>query len=100
GASYKAYIETVPGSGGMMGTRPTGRPHGIKVDTSGNIYVIDIFYAAIFIYDSSLEFQQTMGEYGSDTGKFRSPTDLAIMNDGSILVTNTRNRRIEKLNGI
>ena len=96
--TWVATMETVPGTGGMMGSSSSGRPLGAITDSSGNIFVVDTLYAAVYVFNSSFILQRTISEYGEAAGQLRSPIDIAFADTNTILITNYLNNRIEKIN--
>lgn len=59
-------------------------PHQIRVDKQGNVWVVDCGADKVLKFDQ--EFQLLM-EVGSETVGFRMPTDIAIADDGSFVVS-------------
>jgi len=60
-------------------------PHGLSVDTEGNLWLTDVGMHQVFKYSKG-ERVLTLGESfvpGSDSEHFCKPTDVAVSNDGS-----------------
>ncbi|CAF1118839.1 unnamed protein product [Adineta steineri] len=60
-------------------------PHGLSIDTEGNLWVTDVAMHQVFKYSKG-ELVLTIGEAfvpGSDSKHFCKPTDVAVSNDGS-----------------
>jgi len=60
-------------------------PHGLSVDTEGNLWLTDVGMHQVFKYSKG-ERVLTLGESfvpGSDSTHFCKPTDVAVSNDGS-----------------
>jgi len=60
-------------------------PHGLSVDTEGNIWLTDVGMHQVFKYSNG-ERVLTLGEAfvpGSDSSHFCKPTDVVVSNDGS-----------------
>ena len=71
-------------------------PGGVAVDSSGNVYVADIFNNRIQKFDSSGNFLLKWGAYGFGDGQFRDPTDVAVDSSGNVYVVDRNNTRIHK----
>ncbi|CAF1489357.1 unnamed protein product [Adineta ricciae] len=60
-------------------------PHGLSVDTEGNLWLTDVAMHQVFKYSQGQRVL-TLGEEfvpGSDSTHFCKPTDVAVSNDGS-----------------
>ena len=64
-----------------------GKPTGLTVGPSGNIYVADTHYHRILIYSPDGQLLGQFGSYGQGDGQFIYPTDVAIAPDGRIFVS-------------
>jgi sugar lactone lactonase YvrE len=77
-------------------------PVGVAVDSSANLYVIDINYnlnQRVEKFDSSGNFLSKWLTYGDSDGQFEYPTGIAIDSKGFLYVTETginQNQRVEK----
>ena len=71
-------------------------PHGIAVDTSGNVYVGDSLNNRIQKFDQGGTFISAWGTLGSGYGQFNWPGDVALDNLGNIYVAENLNYRIQK----
>jgi DNA-binding beta-propeller fold protein YncE len=71
----------------MPEPRPTWpiEPAAIRRDAQGNLYIVDPRNASVHVFDSSMSFVRTIGDYGRDPGQFLQPTDLAFSRDESII---------------
>jgi len=73
-------------------------PIDIAIDSSGNIYVVDIKNDRIQIFNSAGVFQSKFGSYGSGDGQFNDPIDIAIDSSGNIYVIDKGNDDIQIFN--
>ncbi|MGH9910587.1 MAG: 6-bladed beta-propeller, partial [Nitrososphaerales archaeon] len=71
-------------------------PHGVALDSSGNLYVADTNNNRIQKFGSSGNFITTWGTTGSGDGQFSSPRGIAVDSSDNLYVTDTGNNRIEK----
>lgn len=65
-------------------------PHGLTIDSQGNVWLTDAGLHQVFKYSPEGEKQLTLGEAGvpgSDQGHFNLPTDIAVLPDGSFYVS-------------
>ncbi|MGE5391799.1 MAG: 6-bladed beta-propeller [Deltaproteobacteria bacterium] len=70
-------------------------PRGIARDTSGNIYVVDMYNARVQKLDSSGNFICKWGSSGSGEGQFSYPNGIAVDPSGRVYVVDTNNHRIQ-----
>jgi sugar lactone lactonase YvrE len=97
GAGYQGVGGSVGGTGTTSGKFNT--PQGIRVDSSGNIWVVDSVNHRVQKFNSSGTWQQTVGSSGTGNGKFGSyPEGLAIDSSGNFWVGDNGNQRFEKFN--
>jgi hypothetical protein len=62
-------------------------PHGLSIDTEGNLWLTDVGMHQVFKYSKG-ELVLTLGEAfvpGSDSSHFCKPTDVVVSNDGSYI---------------
>jgi predicted membrane-bound mannosyltransferase/sugar lactone lactonase YvrE len=77
-------------------------PRGLAIDTQGWIYVADSNNHRIQILNAAGELQQTWGFYADSSageaaaGGFNQPWDLSVASDGSVIVVDTWNHRIQR----
>jgi DNA-binding beta-propeller fold protein YncE len=74
-------------------------PYGIDVDSSGNVYVADIYLHRVQKFTSSGTFLAKWGSNGSGNGQFSNPEGLAVSTEGEntyVYVADTGNNRIQK----
>ncbi|MDD3141038.1 MAG: 6-bladed beta-propeller [Lachnospiraceae bacterium] len=73
-----------------------GYPHGITVDSSGNVYVADQQNHRIQKFDSNGAFITKWGSFGSGNGQFCNPRGVAVDSYGNVYVADMGNNRIQK----
>ncbi|MBI2863326.1 MAG: glycosyltransferase family 39 protein [Chloroflexi bacterium] len=71
-------------------------PRGMGIDGKDNIYVADTGGCRIVIYRSSGEYVGAFGVKGSGDGQLLEPVDVVVLEDGSLLVADAGNKRIQK----
>jgi tripartite motif-containing protein 71 len=71
-------------------------PNGIAFDTSGNVYVVDIFTRRGQKFTSTGVYVSQFGSNGSGDGQFSNPNGIAIDSSGNIYVADSNNHRIQK----
>lgn len=79
------------------GDAPLMRPLGIAVDGAGRIWVAETARHRLIILDPLLRPLGALGREGSQPGEFREPQALAILPDGTLMVADTGNNRIQVL---
>ncbi|KAA3599287.1 MAG: tetratricopeptide repeat protein [Calditrichaeota bacterium] len=88
-------------SGGQTYTKDSAKKLGFEMGepsataTFGDkVFVVNTDEHQVLIFDAEGNYQFSFSEKGSSEGKLKSPTDLAISNDGKIHVCDTDNNRI------
>jgi DNA-binding beta-propeller fold protein YncE len=72
------------------------RPAALAYDSSRRrLYVADSSGHRVHVYDADGHPLLDFGGNGRDTGRFNSPTHLAVTSDGSVLVTDALNHRVQ-----
>jgi streptogramin lyase len=77
-------------------------PRGLAIDPQGWIYVADSNNHRIQVLNAAGELQQTWGFYADSSageaaaGGFNQPWDLSVASDGSVIVVDTWNHRIQR----
>ncbi len=71
-------------------------PCGPAVDSSGNVYVADMYNSRIQKFTSDGRFIVKWGGAGSDEGQFSNYLRVAVDNSGNIYVADIENNRIQK----
>lgn len=69
---------------GTWGTNTFKMPHQINVDSLGNVWIVDTALNKVFKFDSDGKPMLVVG--GEHIG-FRQPTDVAVLRDGSFVVS-------------
>lgn len=85
------FVDEFPGLNG---------PGGVATDSAGNVYVTDVNIptSSIVKLSSTGTLITTFGTFGFNNGEFFAPVGVAIDGNGNILVADTGNHRIQKLN--
>jgi sugar lactone lactonase YvrE len=100
-------ISTVAGNGGVATSSSLNSPHGVAVDSYGNIYIADFYNNRIRKVDTSGVITTVAGNgtpgYSGDYGPATSaslnyPTGVAVDTAGNVYIADTYNRRIRKVN--
>lgn len=73
-----------------------GDVHGIDVDDSGRIWVVDAQAAAVRVYAPDGRHLADLGRRGEGPGEFLRPDFIRIRSDGTILVRDQRNARFSR----
>lgn len=64
-----------------------GKPTGVTVDAEGFIWVADTHYHRVIRFRPSGEESLRIGEYGQGPGQFIYPTDIAILPQGEVMIS-------------
>jgi len=64
----------------------TGKPTGLSVGPTGNLYVADTHYHRVVVFSPQGEMLHAFGSFGQDNGCFIYPTDVAFSQDGRVFV--------------
>ncbi len=88
------YVRSIGSAGSEPGE--LGCPSGIRIDSSGNVWVADTEHNRIEEYSSTGTFLASCGSKGSGEGQFDEPVDLAFVG-GDVYVADHANNRIEEL---
>ncbi len=71
-------------------------PHGIAVDSSGNVYVDDSYNHRVQVFDSAGNFLRKFGSKGSADGQFKTPVHgPAVDGSGNVYVSDLHNHRVQ-----
>jgi len=70
-------------------------PEDIKVDSSGNVYVMDMGNNRIQKFDSNGKFITKWGSSGTGDGQFSYPSGIAVDSSGNVYITDSGNSRIQ-----
>lgn len=101
-------IDGYSGDGGLATAAALSSPHGIALDTSGNLYIADYNNSRIRKVHSSTGLITTVAGNGSigytgDGGlataaELANPSGLCVANNGDVYIADTYNNRIRKVN--
>jgi putative cell wall-binding protein/streptogramin lyase len=86
-------------SGTVLDTALLGSstPVDVAVDDDGHVYVTDAFNHGVFKFDSSLDYVDGWGGFGTAPGEFDQPAGIAVGRDGFVYVADGGNDRVQKL---
>ena len=73
-------------------------PHGIAVDSAGNVYVADKFNHRIQKFDGNGTLLTQWGSFGTGDGQFHNPAGVTVDSDDNVYVVDKFNYRIQKFN--
>lgn len=97
GAVVRVYAKADLSPLGEIRSGEMGRPTGLAVDAARNeLLVVDTLHSGILRFglpDHGL--RGILGQEGRETGRFHSPTHIALTRDGGLLVTDALNFRIQ-----
>ncbi len=79
-----------------FGERQFYSPHGVAVDSSGNVYVAEWSNHRIQKFTSDGKFITMWGSNGSGEGQFNYPHGIAVDSSGNVYVTEVYTHRIQK----
>jgi tripartite motif-containing protein 71 len=85
----------------IWGTEGTGdgefvEPHGVAVDSSDNVYVVDTKNFRIQKLTSDGEFVTQWGTEGTGNGEFQKPHSIAVDSSNYIYITDEDNKNVQK----
>ena len=93
-AIANSTIEVFEGSSGRhlrsWGSNLFLMPHGLTIDRDDNVWVTDVHLHQVLKFNASGQLLLTLGEArvpGADRAHFNMPTDVAVLPDGSIYVS-------------
>jgi sugar lactone lactonase YvrE len=72
------------------------QPHGLAVDTQGNVYVADSGAHRVTVFGPDGKLLREIGSFGSGPGQFNEPHGIAVDTQGNLYVADTWNARIDK----
>ena len=72
--------------------------YGIAVNTEGQIVATDNFSHCVYLFDKTGNCLTTIGSKGSNTGQFQCPDGISFLNDNEVLIADSGNCRIQRLN--
>jgi sugar lactone lactonase YvrE len=71
-------------------------PSSFDVDLDGRLVFTDVSESQALLLDSFLAIQTTVGGPGSHREQFQEPSGVAFLNDGSFVVADRANRRLQR----
>jgi DNA-binding beta-propeller fold protein YncE len=71
-------------------------PHGIAIDSEGDIWVVDTGNNRVQGFDVEGEYQAKFGSLGSGNSQFAEPTGIAVDSEDHAWVVDTANSRFQK----
>ncbi len=71
------------------------RPHGLGMDSMGNLYVSSPADSAVKVFDLDGHFKNLLGHFGSAAGEFSAPSGLWIDIIDRIYIADTNNSRVQ-----
>jgi DNA-binding beta-propeller fold protein YncE len=89
--TFSSVIGSVGTGDGQFDT-----PHGIAIDSSGNMYISDTKNNRIQKFDSSGNFITKWGSNGTTEGKFKNPLGMSFDSGGNLWVADNQNNRIQE----
>ena len=72
------------------------QPNGVAIDSSDNVYVVDVDNSRIQKFDCMGNFITKWGSKGTGNGQFKMPTGIAVDSTGNVYVTDWNIQRIQK----
>ena len=70
-------------------------PHGVEVDTLGNVYISDT-RNLVQKFDNNGKFILKWGSNGTADGQFKYPSGLAVDSSGNVFVSDEGNKNVQK----
>ena len=68
---------------------------GIAVNAAGTIAISDMFANKVYLFDRNTQYLGSLGDTGNGAGQFNSPAGLTFAPNGSLIVSDLGNARIE-----
>ncbi|MFA6221885.1 MAG: NHL repeat-containing protein [Desulfomonilaceae bacterium] len=75
-------------------------PTASQVTPSGEIMVLDSKHGLVKVFDKDGNFERSFAGEGNETGRLNSPQGMILDHDGSLLVADTGNHRLQKFDSI
>jgi len=77
---------------------PGHEPGGLDSDAAtGRLYATDRTSDTVRVYDAAGVLEQVLGGSGDQPGELRAPRDVAVLPDGTLIVSDTGNDRVQHL---
>jgi DNA-binding beta-propeller fold protein YncE len=80
-----------------LSTLETYGPNGLASDAQGKLYVADTGRDRVLVFNPNGALDRTIGDSGTQLGKFKQPMFLAVGPDHALYVSDWENSRIERL---
>lgn len=84
-----------PGTGNGQFDATNG-PISIDMDSTGNMYVVDLGNSRVQKFDSDGNFILAFGSVGTNDSEFSTPTSVRVDSGGNVYVTDFGNHRVQK----
>lgn len=99
-SNFSGTFTAYGGGTQVYGSGVFNGPQGVTVDSSGNVYVADVYNDRIdrFIPSDFVNTLRSYGSTGSGSGRFHSPTDVAVDSSGNVYVADFSNSRVDMFN--
>jgi sugar lactone lactonase YvrE len=78
------------------GNGQTNGAHGVALDASGNVYVVDLGGRRIEVFSAAGAYVRTFGSSGSADGQFQYPAGIDLDSNGNIYVFDFTQQRVQK----
>ena len=93
--SLEADLEEVYRVGSLTGEdwEQFGRIHEVAFDGASNVYLLDIDAAKVLVVDRDGDLVRTIGRPGNGPGEFDFPRQLAVTEDGRVVVSDVPRHR-------
>ena len=72
--------------------------NGIAVNTEGQLVVTNNSGHCVYVFDKNGDCLRKTGGKGSNTGEFQYPNGISFLNDNEVLIANSGNYRLQRLN--
>lgn len=70
-------------------------PVGIDVSEQGDVYITDVFYQRVLVFDQNGKLKFQFGTPGKKPGQFQYANDIAVDQKGNIYVSDSNNARVQ-----
>ena len=89
------------GSCRLIGQDLLKRPAGVTYNpVNDQLYVTDSGLHSVLVFDRSGSLIRSFGERGSGEGQFNFPSQIAVASDGSIVVADSMNFRVQRFSAV
>jgi 6-bladed beta-propeller len=73
-------------------------PHGVAVDSKGNVWVTDTANNRVEEFNSAGEYVSKFGKEGTGNGEFKAPKGISIDSEDHIWIVDSSNARVQEFN--